>query len=164
MNTFHQIQSKLDQLVAQLRHTEMSLRDKICKEKQKYFTLWSHYKELQSKKEPSQAMLDTSQQEEVEELQTSQLVDVDTMTELTKLQLIMEDVTTSLAKVEVIKKYWSGGKKVSEICLLLFPFVCTFVSVLTHAQRLIICMDILSNSYVIYKYYCILTPIMLPNH
>ena len=108
MITFHQIQSKLDQLVGQLRHREMSLKDKICKEKQKYFTLWSQYRELQSKSEPSQVELDTSQQEEVEELQTLQLVDVDTMTELTKLQLIMEDVTTSLAKVEVMKKYWSG--------------------------------------------------------
>ena len=113
MIIFHQIQSKLDQLVGQLRHREMSLTDKICKEKQKYFTLWSQYRELHSPSEPSRVALDTSQQEEddkVEELQTSQLVDVDTMTELTKLQLIMEDVTTSLAKVEVIKKYWNGGK------------------------------------------------------
>ena len=91
----------------------MNLTDKISKEKQKYYMLWSQYKELQLTIEPSQVVLDTSQQEEddkVEELQTSQLVDVDTMTELTKLQLIMEDVTTSLTKVEVIKKFWSSGK------------------------------------------------------
>ena len=113
MITFHQIQSKLDQLVAQLRHREINLTDRICKEKQKYFMLWNQYRELKSKSEPSQVDLDTSQQEEddkAEALQTLQLVDADTMTELTKLQLIMEDVTTSLAKVEVIKEYWSSGK------------------------------------------------------
>jgi len=110
--SFHQIQSKLDQLMVQLRHSkasEMSLKDKICKERQKYFTLWSQYKELKSKGEPT-----PSEQEEhnkSEEMQTSQLLDANTMAELTKLQLIMEDVSSSLAKIEVIKTYW--GEKVS---------------------------------------------------
>ena len=106
-----QIQSKLDQLLRHSKASEMSLKDKISKEKQKYFNLWSQYRELQSKDEPSQVAMDTSPQEEhdkSETLRTSQLLDADTITELTKLQLIMEDVSTSLAKVEVIKKYWSG--------------------------------------------------------
>ena len=101
---------------------------KICKEKQKYFNLWSQYRELQSKGEPSQVVMDTPQEEhdKLEELKTSQLLDTDTMTELTKLQLIMEDVSTSLAKVEVIKKYWSG--KVSG-CI--YMYIYSVVSELT---------------------------------
>ena len=97
-----------------LRHSKASEMSKICKERQKYFNLWSQYRELQSTGVPSQVVVDTSQEEhdKLEGLQTSQLLDADTMTELTKLQLIMEDVSTSLAKVEVIKKYWSG--KVSD--------------------------------------------------
>ena len=124
MITFYQIQSKLDQLIIQLRHSKVSeicLKDKILKEKQKYFNLWSRYRESQSIAESSQVMLDASKQEEcenLEELPKSHVLDADTMTELTKLQLIMEDVSTRLVKIDLIKKHWN-----EKVCSFVHPHI-----------------------------------------
>jgi len=106
-------------LIVQLRESielEKSLKEKIVKEKQRYSDLLEQYKQLQTIQpvdRTPEVSLDTSLQEEdeslnkQEELQSSQVLDEETQTELTKLQLTMENVNTSLEKVEVIMKYWS---------------------------------------------------------
>jgi len=113
-------------LIVQLRESkefEKSLKEKVVKEKRKYYNLLEKFKESQSIQpvdHPPELSLDTSQQEEdesldkQEELQSSQLqvLDEETQIELTKLQLTMENVNTSLEKVKVIMKYWS--EKVTE--------------------------------------------------
>ena len=101
-NLTNRVQSDLQQL-----------QKKISREKQNYSNLLDKYEKLQSSQSTdnsSQIVPDTSQQEDYdksEELQTSRLLDEDTMTELTKLQVKIEDVSVSLEKVEIIKKYWT---------------------------------------------------------
>ena len=88
------------------------LQKKISREKHRYSNLLDEYEKLQSSQsaeKSSQLVLDTLQQEDrdkSEELQTSRLLDEDTMTELTKLQVKMEDVSVSLEKVNTVRKYW----------------------------------------------------------
>ena len=99
--------------------SEVSLQEKIVKEKQKYSDLLGKYKELQESK-PSEASLQEKILKEkqkysdllgkYEELQSSLSLGNEVQTELTKFEVTMENVTVSLEKVEVIKKYW--GDKV----------------------------------------------------
>jgi len=119
-------------LIVQLKESkefEKSLKEKIVKEKRRYYNLLEKFEESQNippVDHPSELSLDTSQREEdesmdkQEELQSSQLqvLDEETLTELTKLQLTMENVNTSLEKVEVIMKYWN--EKVTEYLTSLF--------------------------------------------
>ena len=95
------------------------LQKKISREKLKYSNLLDKYEKLKSSEsteESSQFLSDTSQQEDhdkSDELQTSRLLDEDTMTELTKLQMKMEDVSVSLEKVNTVRKFW---KQVCTVC------------------------------------------------
>ena len=96
--------------------SEVSLQEKILKEKQKYSDLLGKYEELQESK-PSEASLQEKILKEKQkysdllgkykELQSSLSLGNEVQTELTKLEVTMENVTVSLEKVEVIKKYWS---------------------------------------------------------
>jgi len=95
----------------QLQVDLLQAHRKLIKEKQKYFYLWGKHKELEALQSADSVkpLMEIPQQDEAkaEEVEKSQLVDEETMTELTKLHMIMEDVVFALEKVEVIKKYWS---------------------------------------------------------
>ena len=96
--------------------SEVSLQEKIVKEKQKYSDLLGKYEELQESKSSEASLQEKILKEKqkysdllgkYEELQSSLSLGNEVQTELTKFEVTMENVTVSLEKVEVIKKYWS---------------------------------------------------------
>ena len=106
---------EIPQRMKQLQVDLLRSQRKLIKEKQQYFNLWSKHKELQTlhSADSGKPLTETPQQDDAgsldkkKELDRSQLLDEETMTELMKLHVIMEDVTFALEKVQVIKKYWS---------------------------------------------------------
>ena len=107
------LQSQEDRLIIQLEESkalQVSLQEKIVKEKQKYSDLLGKYEELQS----------------------SLSLGSEVQTELTKLQLTMEKVSISLEKVELIKKYWGDKVRMSTANdLILACTICTIITIVT---------------------------------
>jgi len=98
-------------MINQLQVNLLQSQRKLIKEKQKYFYLWGKHKELQTLHSAYSVkpLIEKHQDEDssLDKSEKSQLLDEETMTELSKLYVMMEDVIFALEKVEAIKKYWS---------------------------------------------------------